>query len=355
MLTALRTFVVRRQHTLSIGAFCIGFFIDTLVLKRIDLWISNAVLLSYLVLVIVSMLALHRAAARSPRGARLRTVMDWVPFIAQFAFGGMFSGFLIFYSQSGSLFASWPFLFIIVALIITNEFLRSYQSRLTFQATLLFFCLFSFAIYAVPILVQRIGTGLFFMSACIAVVLLTVFLSALALIDRKRVDEARRGIALRVTGVLVLVSTLYLLNILPPIPLALKSAGVYQSVERVDGAYQALVEPYTWGELFWQRTLTVSSGSSIFFYSAVFAPTNLITTVVHHWQYREDGGWHSSARIPFSIQGGRDGGYRGFSEITAREGEWRVRVETERGQMIGLKQFTVRFGLPPLLEPRILD
>jgi hypothetical protein len=107
--TTLRSFVERYQHTLSIGAFLVGFAIDTVLLKRIDLLLSNALLITYLTVAALSMLLLHCYAARAPRFSLGARVLEWVPFVAQFAFGGMFSGFLIFYSQAGSLVASWPF------------------------------------------------------------------------------------------------------------------------------------------------------------------------------------------------------------------------------------------------------
>ncbi len=106
----LRSFVERYQHTLSIGSFLVGFTIDTILLKRIDLLLSNALLISYLTIVVLSMLLLHRYASRAPRYELGARALEWVPFAAQFAFGGMFSGFLIFYSQAGSFVASWPFL-----------------------------------------------------------------------------------------------------------------------------------------------------------------------------------------------------------------------------------------------------
>ena len=142
----IHSFVERYQHQLSIGSFLVGFAVDSIVLKRIDLLVSNALLIGYLSIALIVVVILHGYSGREPRFRVVRRVTEWLPFVGQFAFGGMFSGFLIFYSQAGTVAASWPFLFVILILIVLNEFLRSYQSRLTYQATLLFFCLFSFSI-----------------------------------------------------------------------------------------------------------------------------------------------------------------------------------------------------------------
>ena len=64
----------------------------------------------------------------------------------------------------------------------------------------------------------------------------------------------------------------------------------------------------------------------------------------------------SRSRVVFSIVGGRDGGYRGYSLKTNMEsGWWRVRVETTRGQVLGQAQFTVEtVSSLPVLEKKDL-
>ena len=92
------------------------------------------------------------------------------------------------------------------------------------------------------------------------------------------------------------------------------------------------------------QTASVVSGDPLYFYSAVFAPTKLKTTIVHRWQYfdrvREE--WVTASDIPFPISGGRGEGYRGYSMKTALfPGLWRVQVMTERGAVIGRFRFEI--------------
>ena len=351
----IRSFVERYQHSLSIGAFLVGFAVDTVLLKRIDLLLSNALLLTYLTVVTLSMLLLHRYASRAPQyewGAR---TLEWVPFVAQFAFGGMFSGFLIFYSQAGSFVASWPFLTLIIGLLFANEFLRSYQQRLTYQSVLLFFCLFTFSIYAVPIVLGSMSALIFELSGFVALGLFAGFLALLYLVDARRV---RLSLASIVSGVLVvyaLITALYFSNILPPIPLALKDIGIYHFVERSGADYLAQSEVTTWHERITGVTRRVPAGATLYAYSSVFAPTKLTTNIVHRWERYEGGAWVSASTIPFGISGGRDGGYRGYSERVVTPGLWRVSVETGRGQLIGREEFrVVEVSSTPHLTTRIL-
>ncbi len=356
-LTQLKAFVERNQHTLSISSFVVGFAIDSVVLKRIDLLVSNVLLLSYLSIVIVVMLFLHYAAARPPQHEALRRVYLWIPFVAQFAFGGMFSGFLIFYSQSGSVIASWPFLLIILGLIIGNEFLRTYQSRLTYQSLLLFFCLFSFSIYALPIYLGRMGDRIFEYSGLLALLASLSFMALLWFIDARRVRASLGSIVIGTLGVYGLITALYFSNVLPPIPLALKDIGIYHAVERTGTSYSVLVEHAPWYARLTGLTVTITPGKPLFAFSSVFAPTRLSAQIVHRWQRLEGGEWVTVATIPFGISGGRDGGYRGWSEVVPQvSGEWRVRVETVRGQLIGQETFMLRLtDSTPELRERILQ
>ena len=345
----LTTFVARYQHQLSIGSFFVGFTIDTILLKRIDLWASNALLISYLAVALAVLLLLHSAASRPPRSQVLKTSVEWLPFIGQFAFGGMFSGFLIFYSQSGTIAGSWPFLALIIVLIVSNEFLRSYQSRLTYQATLLFFCVYSFSIYALPIFLGSMGDQVFELSGIAALVVFCGIYLILWCIDRRRLYASRMSIAVAVLGVYALITTLYHTNFLPPIPLSLKAVGVYHDLARTGGVYVAAAEEQMpWQSLLGAR-MHVVPGASLYAFSSVFAPTTLTTDIVHRWQRKEDGAWVTFAAIPFGIRGGRDGGYRGYTEVPIREaGEWRVLVETTRGQRIGSYAFRVVFITSPV-------
>jgi hypothetical protein len=46
--------------------------------------------------------------------------------------------------------------------------------------------------------------------------------------------------------------------------------------------------------------------------------------------------------VRFSIMGGREGGYRGYSvKSTPRAGRWRVNIETPDGLLIGRVPFVV--------------
>jgi hypothetical protein len=94
----------------------------------------------------------------------------------------------------------------------------------------------------------------------------------------------------------------------------------------------------------------VKPGEPLYVYSAVFAPVKLNTQVQHRWQ-RYDAAhhrWRTVSTVTYAINGGRDGGYRGYTlshKITP--GEWRVDVDLPNGHIIG----RIRFNVAPATGP----
>ena len=138
----------------------------------------------------------------------------------------------------------------------------------------------------------------------------------------------------------------YFVNVIPPVPLALKDIGIYHSLLRkADGSYVALYESRAWWEV-WRATnstYTLSGSASAFCFSSVFAPTDLTTPIYHKWEYKSPatGDWEVRSRVSFPISGGREGGYRGWSvKSSLVAGEWRCSVETAQGSLIGRVGFS---------------
>lgn len=152
-----------------------------------------------------------------------------------------------------------------------------------------------------------------------------------------------------------MVNILYFTNLIPPIPLAMKNSGAYHLVVKVGDNYEVIGEREKWYQslpFIFPKVLHLRDGESIYAFSAVFAPTDLITDIIHDWQYFDEveDKWVSTTRIPFDIHGGRGDGYRTFSKKdNVFSGKWRVDVETKSGQIIGRIRFNVELGLTPVI------
>jgi hypothetical protein len=94
-----------------------------------------------------------------------------------------------------------------------------------------------------------------------------------------------------------------------------------------------------------------------FCYTAIFAPPGIRVPVIHVWSRKTATGWKATDHIRFNIAGGREMGYRGVTRKGhLSPGDYRVDVETERGQILGRIEFAVvaREISPAFLEAQII-
>jgi hypothetical protein len=343
----------RNERVLSMLAMIGGFAFDNFAFRRIDLPNTQAVFAGYLTLAALSMIVLHRLAARAAAGKpwpRWRTVL---PMATQFALGGLWSAFLVFYSRTAVLGASWPFLLVLAAILLGNEILKRYHSRLVFTAILFFFALFSYTTVTLPILTHTIGVLTFLFGGFLALVVFWFFCGILSVVGREQWYRAKLKIAGGAFLVYVTLNAFYFTGILPPLPLAMAAGDVFHSVKRTGEVYQAVGEPQTWMTRFGvPAVMHVKAGEPLSVYSAVFAPIKLSTRIVHRWQHYDakSGRWRTVSNLAFTINGGRDGGYRAYS-VTHHivPGDWRVDVTLPDGHIIGRVRFAVVSGTPTLL------
>nr|MBP9772151.1 DUF2914 domain-containing protein [Candidatus Paceibacterota bacterium] len=270
------------------------------------------------------------------------------PLIVQFAFGNLFSGFMVLYSRSTSLVASWPFILLFLVLLIGNELFQPYYLRFRFQSGLFFFALLSFFIVYIPLITGTLGIGTFLLSIGIAVVVFLLLLYALSFKLPTLMRREKSKTLVMIGGIIAAIALFYVTNVIPPIPLSLEDGGAYHNVERTSAGYR-LTHEYGAGGRFLGRfftfpTLHLTPGASVHVYSSVFAPTKLSATIVHNWQWFDESKsrWVSLSDIAFPISGGRDEGYRGYStKNVVPEGHWHVDVQTENGRVIGRIKFNV--------------
>src|SRR3989338_6396214 len=158
-------------------ALIAGFFADNLILlRRVDVWTSHALLFSYLVLAALCIVVLNLITTGRIRAAWVIKITPLIPVVAQFAFGGLFSGYLSLYSRSASFPLSWIFVLLVAALLIGNErFVRQYM-KFSFQMSMFFAVLFSFLIFFLPVIFRSLGPWMFVASGLVSLAIITLFL-----------------------------------------------------------------------------------------------------------------------------------------------------------------------------------
>jgi hypothetical protein len=337
---------VRHSHHISALAFVCGFMLDLAAFPDVDSLAAHIAIASYLVCVFAGILFVQMDEEH-----RLYWGTSWrfaplFPPAVQFVFGGLFSAVFVLYFRAASVWGSWPFLVVVAVLLVMNEVLRSRYARLDLQMSALFLVIILYAALYLPYLVKDMSAAVFLLAGGIAVLVISCYAALLASLASVTTQRSSLRLFLSLLAIYVAVNALYFTNTIPPIPLALRDAVIAHSVARdSSGDYRVAFEPLTWKEsIGLPAVFHLGSNDEAYFYASVYAPVDLSAPIVHVWQYHDprQGAWVTKSRIPFRINGGRAGGYRGYSVKGAlEEGEWRVIVETERGQWLGVKRFDI--------------
>jgi Protein of unknown function (DUF2914) len=352
----------RAHVSLSSVSLVGGFVFDAVTLRRIDMFWENFWVVVHLLAVALRIFWVTHDANFGPEREGEATKLDrWLINLMQFFFGGLLSTFMVFYFRSGTFWVSWPFYLLLTAAFVANERFKGQYARLEFQLGILFLSLFCFMIFILPVVIHAIGRLVFLLSGALSLVFWWLFVRVL----RKRATEGfsqrTDTVVASTAAIFILINVLYFMNVIPPLPLSLQDASAHHSITRTgNGAYLVQSEKQGWFGFFRLAPRFHSApGEPTYFYSAVFSPTSLNTEIIHEWQtYESRRGWITADRIPLSVRGGRDGGYRTYSvKIGLKPGVWRVNVETASGAILGRFRFDVllQSASPAPLETELKD
>ncbi len=342
----LKAFYEKHEKHTGLVIFGVGFIWDSFTMTRVDSVIDNIILLFYLTIIAAMIiLTLRRQCGQEP--ARwIRKIEPRLLWAMQFCFGGLFSSYVIFYFKSASFSRTQFFFLLLVLLWVGNEFLEERLKNQVLLAVLYCFCLFSFFAFFLPVLLAKVSMWIFVLAGFLSLIIsLGVF--AVGLLPEP-LQWRRRMLQLGawIFAVFLVVNILYFANLIPPVPLALKSAGIYHQVTRTsEGFAVKYVEPPIyrfWRK--WDNPFCYSKGERVYCYTAIFAPNKIRGVPIYHvWSKKTPDGWSKPDPIRFEIRvGGREGGFRGYTyKAGITPGEWRVEVETENGQTLGSIDFIV--------------
>jgi hypothetical protein len=342
----IRSWYGRFERPVSSLSLIAGFVFDALTLKRVDTLWENIWILGHLLILGIFITLIHlqkneKGDEKDPSKAHF-----WYVNILQFFFGGILSTYLVFYFRSADILTTWPFVALLVIAFWANESLKRHYIRLSFQISLFFLSVYSFAIFLVPVVIHQIGTWVFILSGILSLVFIVLFLLILFHFIKDKFSESKKLIISLIVGIFGLVNFLYFTNLIPPIPLSLKDAGVYHSIQRNSASnYDVTYEDYGWRGYFnLYQDFNEVSGKPIYAFSAIFSPRNLNLTIVHEWQHYNETQkkWLTESEISLPVIGGRDGGFRTYSvRYNIAPGKWRVNVKTTQGQTIGVLRFNI--------------
>lgn len=324
-----------------------GFIFDSLTLGRIDRLYDMTILWVYMLLLTFTLYAYNRADDGKWEGHFLERAEPYFPLIIQFFFGGLSSAFVIYFSRSVSLSKAASFFFILIVLFLANELLKSRISNKYLQFSLYFFVQFTFLSVMIPVLVSQMNTGIFIISGIISLASTLIFVAIIyGISPSTQAEVSLRKLVVIISLIYIALNTFYYLNLIPPVPLALKEGIVAHQVKIDQNRYEVTYEKEN-PMIFWRdhrKQYIHTPGEPVYVFSSVFAPTNLETSVIHQWQYYspEKEKWEIIENIGFQITGGRDMGYRGYTfKTNVWDGKWKVEVITEDELILGVINFEI--------------
>lgn len=341
-----RTWYGRFERPISSLSLISGFIFDILTLKRLDTLWENIWIIGHIVIVGIFIVLIHLKKNEDNDQSNPSKAHFWYVNILQFFFGGLLSTFLVFYFRSTDIWVTWPFILILIVAFIANESLKRHYVRLSFQISLFFLSIYSFAIFFTPIILHEIGARVFLISGFISLIFILIFVLILFYFIKDNLKESKKLIFFLILGIFSLINFLYFTNLIPPIPLSLKDAGVYYSVDRnKEGNYVVVREDTDWKKYFKSYTdFKRINNSPVYVYSSIFSPNDLDLNIIHEWQYYDEikKEWVTNMSIKLDVIGGRDGGFRTYSKrLNVFDGKWKVNIKTEQGQVIGHLRFNL--------------
>jgi hypothetical protein len=345
--------------------FFAGFTFDVVLLHRID---STPLLIhqgSYLVLSAFFIGVDHRihVAGHEPRGfwAKPLSFRTW---LIHFLLGTLLNAYVVFYFRATSvLSASSLFMAALLAVMVINELPKFREKGPVVRVALLSFATTSYFAYLLPVLVGHLSAPLFLTAVLLGTAATFGLWQLYLRLTKDPQWTLRRAVApgLVVQAALVLA---YFANVLPPVPLSLKSVGIYHQVEKVSGeqgsGYQvSYVAAPAWK--FWSAKDAVfhwREGDKAWAFAQVFAPDGFKDRLSFQWQYDDPKrGWVDlggpSTHDLGSGTRNREQGFRTFANATvSRPGTYRVVLRSSDGRELGRETFDAVADLST--EPREL-
>jgi hypothetical protein len=323
-----------------------GFIFDSLTMTRIDSTLDLVWQLGYMGIITVLMVAqVRQTQGRWTPSGKLARYWEYETEALHFCYGGLLSGFVVFYFKSTSFSRSLVFLSLIAVLMLANEMPQVRKWGTHVRLGLYAFCVVSYLNYLLPVLIGRMGWPIFILGWIIASVLTFQVMKMLARYADNPAQAFSR-FTVSPTIVLVLIMGLYMFKLIPPVPLSLRHLGIYRLVEKDGDRYRLVSRAVPWYR-FWKtdnREFPARAGDEIYSFISVFGPRGFTHKIFIRWYVRDvvKKEWLTADRFPIPLTGGRADGFRGYmKKENFSPGHYRVDVETEDGRVLGSKSFEV--------------
>lgn len=335
---------LRHANTLL---FLGGFIFDLLILPEAGHTLTIILGTVYLSIVAVAIGLREWIISQNTASRTEQRIFAFLTFAIAYFSGSALSFISVYAIRSAAFSVSWPLLLLLLMCVFVNEFISSHHFRLTLDVGVLLIATLFFVVFNVPLFVKVQNDTTFLVSIILTILISLVYVYFLHFTSESAYEEASRLYALAV-GIPMFIGMLYFLNVIPAVPLSLANGGVYHSVTREGGGdFLAVQEADNRIFASWRVPVyhVSQNDNGAYFFSAVNAPAEITAPMSHVWEYYDESThrWVPSTTISFTLAGGRDDGYRAYSQKeNITEGLWRVTVKVDEKRIVGRMKFYIK-------------
>jgi uncharacterized protein YebE (UPF0316 family) len=341
--------------------FIVGFVVDMIVLPDISNRLTQYIGLAYLVIIGLCIILREYVVSRNAASHFEQRMYSFFTFCIAYFSGSALSFVFVYAFRAASLSVSWPLFIILLICICANEFVGAHRFRFTLDVGIYFIALLFYIIFNLPLLIGTQNETTFLLSLAASFVISFLYVLVLRSTSDMSHSESPRCYALAF-GVPLFVGMLYLLNILPAVPVSLYNAGVYHTMTKTDdGRYIGSQEEDTRILSYFKHPVFHFGpfDSAVYFYASVNAPAQLTAPITQSWEKYDANKkkWEQSTIVSYNVSGGREGGYRAYSaKENVTDGLWRVTVSVDTNRVVGRITFYVqKTSINPQTKERVFE
>ncbi len=348
-----RVQALRTRHPMAEIAlfFFLGFVYDVVTLGRIDDTLTMVQQAVYLGVLGGLLLLEHRFPEGTEPPKVLAKVWSFREDGVHFFLGSLLSSFMLFYFKSASGLMSFVFLVVLFGLLVANELPRFRAFGPVVRVALFSLCISSYFAYVLPVTLGFMGLGLVTLASVLGCVGIAGLVFAMRRWTTQDVELLKWRVAVPGVGVQGAMLLLYVLKVIPPIPLAVQYSGIYHDVKGLKTSYGReyhLLHERKWWQ-FWHRgeqTFLAREGDKAWYFFSVFAPKGFEKYKLRvRWYYdHPEKGWteHGNGTLLTIASAGNEWGFRSNAYASnPKPGDWLAVLETEDGHEINRLSFEV--------------
>lgn len=334
------------KHISSI-LFFFGFAVDMFLLPDVNDVLSRYLGLLYIVSLAIIIIIREMVVVDEKSGVLKQRFYSMLTFAIAYFSGSALSFIFVYAWRSAALSISWPIFIILFLCMIANELVSIHRWRAVIDVAVLIIASLFYILFNLPFVIGKQNDLIFFLGLGLAFAFSFVYIRLFNRISKR--DQYVENYILAIV-IPAFVGGLYILNLIPAVPLSINNQNVYHYVEKRSGEYFAQDEVKTKSIFDIFRTPVeniTDSDKSLYFFAAVRAPAALTAPITHLWEYYNENTkqWEVRNKLTFNIYGGRQDGYRAYSNIAnAVPGKWRVTVKVDSGRIIGRYNFKVQLS-----------